>query len=259
MNASPPSRPAILVTGGAKRIGSEICRSFGNAGWHVIIHYGASRREAEALAAQLPSAETVQCDLMDADAASAMIATLATRHADWRVLINNASVFGHDGVEQMDPAIYAEAMKVNAETPARLTQAFLAHARAAGGRCVIQILDQKLDNPNPDFFSYTMSKHALAATVPMLAIAREKTPDRIYGLCPGAILPSHDQTAEEAERSHKLNLLARQTGPDEIADAALFLAQGWLASGEMVFVDSGQHLLAQPRDVIYLEREGLSA
>ena len=259
MTTPAPTAPAILVTGGAKRIGSDICRKFGQAGWHVIIHYGTSQREAEALAASLPSAEILQCDLADAMAAAAMVQALAERHADWRVLVNNASVFQHDSVQAMDSSVFAEAMSINAQTPALLTQAFLAHARTAGGRRVIQILDQKLDNPNPDFFSYTMSKHALAATVPMLAIALQNTQDRIYGLCPGAILPSHDQTADEAARSHKLNLLGRQTGPDEIAEAALFMAQGWLASGEMIFVDSGQHLLAQPRDVIYLERESAPA
>lgn len=250
------TRPVVLVTGGAKRIGSAICRRFGEAGWHVVIHYGRSLAEAKALADELPSAELHQCDLSEPEAAESMVAGLARRHADWRVLVNNASVFGHDGVAGMDRGVFAESMRINAEAPAILTQAFLAHARSATGRCAIQILDQKLDNPNPDFFSYTMSKHALSATVPMMAIARNGTADRIYGLCPGAILPSHDQTPEEAGRSHKLNLLGRHTGPEEIADAALFLASGSLASGEMIFVDSGQHLLAQPRDVIYLEREG---
>lgn len=253
------SRPAILVTGGAKRIGSAICRAFGDAGWHVVIHYGRSRDEAQALAARLPSAEIAQCELGEGDAAVAMIEQLAARLTDWRVLVNNASVFGHDSVHGLDPAIFTEAMQVNAGTPARMSQAFLRHARTPAGRRVIQLLDQKLDNPNPDFFSYTMSKHALGATVQMMAMAAHDRRDRVYGLCPGAILPSHDQTAEEAAQSHRLNLLKRLTGPREIADAARFLAEGWLESGEMLFVDSGQHLLAQPRDVIYLEREGYPA
>lgn len=251
------TRPAVLVTGGAKRIGSEICRRFGRAGWHVIVHYGRSRMEAETLAAALPSAEAAQADLDDWDDGVAIITHLAARLPDFRMLVNNASVFGHDSVSGLAPTVFDEAMQVNAGTPARMTQTFLELAKAAGGRRVVHILDQKLDNPNPDFFSYTMSKHALAATVPMLAMAAADPADRIYGLCPGAILPSHDQTTDEAERSHRLNLLGRRTAPDEIADTALFLAEGHLRSGEMVFVDSGQHLLAQPRDVIYLEREGL--
>jgi enoyl-[acyl-carrier-protein] reductase (NADH) len=83
--------------------------------------------------------------------------------------------------------------------------------------------------------------------------------DRVYRLAPGAILASHDQSEDEAARSHRLNLLQRRTGADEVAEAALFLAEGPLASGQVIYVDSGQHLLAQPRDVIWLEREGGNA
>lgn len=250
-------RPAVLVTGGAKRIGAAIARAFGDAGWHVVIHHGASREAAESLAAALPSAETWQCDLDDWEHGVRMIEALAERLDDWRVLVNSAGVFRPDCALGLDPATFDAAMQVNAGTPARMAQAFLEHARAKGGRRVIQITDQKLANPNPDFFSYTMSKHALAATVAMLAMAEaEADPrDRVYGLAPGAILASHDQTEAETERSHRMNLLGRKTGADEIAQGCLFLARGWLASGETLFVDSGQHLLSQPRDVLYLARE----
>lgn len=251
--------PSVLITGGAKRIGAAITRAFGQAGWHVLIHYGHSQDEAEALAAELPSAETIHCDLADSDAAEAMIEALGERLGNWRVLVNSGSVFDYDGPQRLTPAIFTHAMRVNAETPARIAQAFLRAARARGGRRVITVTDQKLANPNPDFFSYTMSKHALAATVPMQAMACTSPLDRIYALAPGAILASHDQTADEADTSHKLNLLGRRTGADEVAAAALFLAEGWLASGETIYVDSGQHLLSQPRDVIYLARGGPSA
>ncbi|MEL6738517.1 MAG: oxidoreductase, partial [Pseudomonadota bacterium] len=74
-------------------------------------------------------------------------------------------------------------------------------------------------------------------------------------LAPGAILASHDQSEEETDVSHTMNLLGRKTGPDEIVDAALLLASGALKSGSTLYIDSGQHLLDQPRDVIYLARE----
>ncbi len=261
-------RPAVLITGGAKRIGAVIARRFAEAGWHVVIHYGQSREAAEALAATLPSAECVSCDLADSDAAVAMVRGLAARLDDWRVLVNSAAVFRFDSVGALDVEVFGEAMAVNAATPARMAQAFLAPpesggARAANGRRVIDLLDMKLANPNPDFFSYTMAKHALAATVRMLAMGAKQigggnqaggSADRIYGLAPGAMLPSHDQAPEEHETSGRMNLLGRLTDPDELADAALFLSEGWLASGETLFVDSGQHLLSQPRDVLYLAR-----
>lgn len=247
--------PAVLITGAAKRIGAVLARSFAAAGWHVVIHAGHSPEAADDLAASLPSAEVVLCDLTDSDAAAAMITALADRLEDWRVLINNAAVFRPDTAAAIDPEIFAEAMAVNAQSPVRMAQAFLAAARSRGGKRVIQFLDQKISNPNPDFFSYTMSKHALASTVQMLAMAHRNTSDRIYGLAPGAMLPSHDQRDEEHETSGRMNLLQRLTSPQELADAALFMANGWLASGETLFIDSGQHLLSQPHDVLYLARQ----
>ena len=248
------SRPAVLVTGGARRIGAAIARRFGAADWHVVIHCCRSFAEAQALAGELPSAEVVRCDLADGGAALAMVEGLAGRLEDWRALVNSASVFRPDDVAGLDVGIHWEAMQVNAATPAMMAQAYLRLARSPAGRRVIQLTDQKLANPNPDFFSYTMSKHALAATVPMLAM-HAAGEDRVYALAPGAILASHDQAAEEAELSHRLNLLERRTGADEVAEAAWFLATGPLASGQTLFVDSGQHLLAQPRDVMYLARQ----
>lgn len=255
------TRPAVLVTGGAKRIGAAITRAFASRGWHVAIHYGRSAEEAEALAAELPRAVAIHCDLADSDAAEDMVERLAAHLADWRVLINSASVFEPDEGTALDGDTFRRAMRVNAEAPARMAQAFLARASARGGRRVIQVTDQKLANPNPDFFSYTMSKHALAATVPMLAQVRDGSgaaspDDRVYAIAPGAILPSHDQNDDEVAVSHTLNLLRRRTDAGEVADACLWLAEGWLASGSTLYLDSGQHLLSQPRDVIYLARGG---
>jgi NAD(P)-dependent dehydrogenase (short-subunit alcohol dehydrogenase family) len=248
------TRPAILVTGGAKRIGSLVCRAFAAAGWHVVIHYGQSRAEAERLAAELPSAETVHSDLADPAAAQAMVEQLADRLGDWRVLVNSAAVFHHDDAARMDPAVLAEAMAVNAVSPARMSQAFLRSARSAGGRRIIDFLDQKLVNMNPDFFSYTMAKAAFSAAMRMQAMDLSRSEDRVYGLAPGAMMPSFDQQPDEHEVSGRMNLLGRLNYPQELADAALFLSEGWLESGTTLYIDSGQHLLRQPRDVLYLAR-----
>lgn len=248
------ARPAVLVTGGTRRIGEAIVRRFAAEGWHVVVHCHTSCDEAAALAAELPSAEQVCCDLCDTSDAVAMIEDLAARIEDWRVLVNSASVFQPDDAGGLDPGTFAEALQVNAAAPAAMAQAFLRLARSTGGRRVVDLTDQKLANPNPDFFSYTVSKHALAATVPMMAMAADPA-DRVYALAPGAILPSHDQSPAETEVSHRMNLLRRRTNSDEVADAAWFLATGPLASGQTLFVDSGQHLLSQPRDVMFLARE----
>ena len=253
-----PDLPTAVITGAAKRLGKAIAQAFGDAGWHVVIHYHRSAVAAQKLADSLSSAETIQCDLSDGDAAVAMVDDLAARLGDWRVLVNSASVFQPDDVTDLDPATYNRAMQINAQSPTRMAQVFLRGAKASGGpnngRRVINVTDQKLENPNPDFFSYTISKHALNAAIVPMAMSADDA-DRIYGLAPGAILPSHDQSEAETEVSHGLNLLRRRTRASEIADAALFLSGGHLASGQTLFIDSGQHLLSQPRDVIYLARE----
>jgi NAD(P)-dependent dehydrogenase (short-subunit alcohol dehydrogenase family) len=253
------NRPAVLVTGGATRIGAAITRRFAAEGWHVVIHYRSSAAQAEALAATLPSAEAIAFDLADDDGAVAAVTALAGRLGDWRCLVNSASVFDYDSVTALDPATNRQAMQINALAPARLAQAFLAHGQSTGVRSVINVTDMKIANTNPDFFSYTMAKHALAATIGMMAKADAFADARVYGLAPGAILASHDQREEETDISHRMNLLGRKTGAGEIAEAALFLASGALRSGETVFIDSGQHLLDQPRDVIWLAREAAAA
>ncbi|KTR84931.1 oxidoreductase [Novosphingobium barchaimii] len=249
------SRPAVLVTGAARRLGRTIAQAFAEQGWHVIIHYGSSRHEAEALAATLSSAKIVTADLANVDQAIEMVENLAQTVSDWRVLVNCASVFELDDATLFSADVFDRAMRINAQAPAAMAQAFLGQAKSALGRRVINVSDQKIANINPDFFSYTMSKTALAAATTMLSMARTDPRDRVYGLAPGAILASHDQREEETERSHLMNLLRRKTGADEIAAAALFLAEGWLESGETVFIDSGQHLLSQPRDVLFLARD----
>ena len=250
------TRPAVLVTGGAQRIGALIVRRFAAAGWHVVIHCGRSIGPAETLAATLPSAEVVQCDLTDQPAALALIDDLAARLPDWRVMVNCAAVFRYDSDSRPDAAVLAEAIAVNAAAPAQLTAAFLHRSRAGGGRRVIDVLDQKLRNINPDFFSYTMAKAAFEAAMRMQAMALVDPADRVYGLAPGAMMASYDQAPTEHLVSGRMNLLDRLNDPQDLAEAALFLADGWLASGTTLYVDSGQHLMRQPRDVLFLAREG---
>lgn len=226
---------------------------FGAAGWHIVIHHLHSEEEAESLLASVPSGEIVCFDVADREAVAAHLADLASRLGDWRALVNCASVFEFDDAERIDPDVFGHAMRVNAEAPVMMAQQYFALAHAQSGRRAINVLDQKLANLNPDFFSYTMAKAALQAATGMLAMAVDGD-DRVYGLHPGAMLPSFDQADAEHERSGRMNLLNRLTTPGELADAALFLATGALANGETIYVDSGQHLMNQNRDVLFLAR-----
>ena len=254
---TPMRAPTVLVTGAAKRIGRAIAERFGTAGWRVLIHHNASQDEAERVAKRLPNAEAVRFDLADADAVRSTVGHLATREPAWDTLVLSASRFEPDTLPMIDPTVLDSAIAVNLRGNAVLASAFLgATDKRARSRRIVTLLDQKLANMNPDFASYTASKAALATWNAMLAMSVMPN-DRVYGLAPGITLPSHDQTEAEFERSAKLNLLERQTMPGEIADAALALATGPFANGSTLFVDSGQHLLRQRRDVMYSSREGI--
>lgn len=246
-------RPAVLITGAAKRLGASMARRFAESGWQVAIHYRSSAGEAAELAAELPDAITVQADLSDPQSIRAMVADLSARLPDWRALVNSASRFELDSAEAIDPELFDRAMRTDAAGPVLLAQQFLS-IHGGEPRRVVNVLDQKIANPNPDFFSYSMAKAALAMATRMLAMAHGNRA-RVYGLSPGAMLPSFDQLAEEHQRSGRMNLLQRLTLPEELADAAVFLAEGHLASGETIHVDSGQHLLSQPRDVLFMARQ----
>ena len=247
-------RRAVLVTGGARRIGAVLVRRFAAEGRAVVVHYNRSADAALTLQAELTTAgataSILAADLSDPDAVGTLLARALDIAPDLGVLVNCASLFEPDTT--VDPGVqrWREMMDVNALAPARLSADL--HAQVEGG-IVINILDQKLANPNPDYFSYTAAKAALAEASRMQAMAFG-TRTRIVCLAPGLMLPSGDQTAEEYARSAVLNLLGRRTSPDDLADAAQLVASGAVASGETLFVDGGQHLTPQSRDVMFLVR-----
>lgn len=231
-------------------------RRFARAGWRCVVHFGASRSEAEALCAEIAAAggqaAAVGFDLSDADAAIQVLTDAFAEEAGPRVLVNSASIFEFDSPRDPSPALWNRVMAFNALTPIRLSAAF--HRLPGGPKTIVQILDQQIFNPNPDFFSYSVSKAALASASEMMALAFAPE-TRVVNIAPGATLPAGDQTAEEFEIAGRLNLLRRLNAVEDVAEAVFFAATGPLAAGETLFPDSGQHLVPQPRDAIYLARE----
>jgi len=117
--------------------------------------------------------------------------------------------------------------------------------------CVVNLIDQKLWNPNPDYFSYTLSKAALEAATVMLAQALAPQV-RVCGVAPGVTLTSGPMTQSEFARAHALTPLQRSSTPDDIARAVRFLIESPAITGTTVLVDGGQHLQAQARDVLFI-------
>lgn len=237
-----------IVTGGAKRIGAELVRALAADGWHVLIHYNRSEAEARALAAEVGNASLVQAELADPGAADRIIAALDGL-APARLLVNNASLFAYDDIRDFTPESWAAHLDVNLRAPALLTRAF---AAAAGEGLVVNLLDAKLAGPNPDFFSYTVSKYGLAGVTELAA--RAFAPDiRVCGIAPSVTLVSGPQSRDNFEKVHGLNALGRGVRVEEIVAALRFLIATPSITGQTIILDSGQRFLDLPRDVQFLE------
>jgi NAD(P)-dependent dehydrogenase (short-subunit alcohol dehydrogenase family) len=236
-----------LVTGGAKRLGAAIARALAADGHRIVVHYGRSAIEAEALAAALGGV-AVGCDLADLAAVDGLIAQAgAAAGAPVDVLVNSASQFESDEAPG-DPALAQRLYRVNCQAPVRL-------ACALGEGVAINLLDQKVANLNPDFFSYTLSKIALAGATEMLA--RKLAPRvRVNAVSPGLTLPSGDQSAGEFARAGAKNLLRRPVGAEAVAEAVAYLARARSVTGQNLFVDCGQRFLPRDGDVMFEDRDG---
>lgn len=237
-----------IVTGGAKRIGAELVRALAADGWHVLIHYHRSAAEARALAAEVGTASLVQADLADPAAADTIVAALAGLPPA-RLLVNNASLFAHDDIRDFTPESWAAHMDVNLRAPALLGRAF---AAAAGEGLIVNLLDAKLAGPNPDFFSYTVSKYGLAGVTELAA--RAYAPRiRVCAIAPSVTMVSGPQSRANFDKVHGLNALGRGVRVEEIVAALRFLIAAPSITGQTILLDGGQRFLALPRDVQFLE------
>jgi NAD(P)-dependent dehydrogenase (short-subunit alcohol dehydrogenase family) len=252
-------RKTILVTGGAKRVGRHVAERLAAVGHGLVIHANAGASEAEALAASLRAggakAWAVAADLSDLAATDALIARVAKLvGAPLSGLVNSASIFDFDTPQGIDSAAFDRAMAINLRAPALLSQHFAAQADAGADNCIVNILDQKLWNMNPDFFSYTLSKAGLLSDTDMMA--RSFAPKvRVNAIAPGLLLPSHDQTQAEFEAVASLNPMGRPIALDDVSGAVEFLMTNTSLTGQVIHTDNGQRMFASARDVIFGARK----
>lgn len=258
-----PVRPVVLVTGAARRIGREIALALGAAGWDVALHCHHSFADAEATAADVQAqgarAEVFQADLSDAAGCEALVPAVLLRLGRLDAVVNNASLFEYDDVASFTLSAMDKHWRANTAPAIVLARALHEHLKGrsegteAARGCVVNLLDQKLANPNPDYLSYTLSKAALEAATVMLAQALAPTV-RVCGVSPGVTLLSGAMSADEFARSHRMTPLQRSSTPADIARAVRFLLESPAITGTTLLVDGGQHLLPQPRDVMFLSR-----
>jgi NAD(P)-dependent dehydrogenase (short-subunit alcohol dehydrogenase family) len=234
-----------LITGGAARIGAHITRALSKAGYAVVINYHHSKAAAEALAASLPHAAVLQADLMRDDAQDIM--TKATKpFGALSLLVNNASLFEKDEFHTLTPEMLHKHHKIHVEMPLLLSQAFA--AQAGKGASIVNMIDQRVLRPNPLFFSYALSKASQYHATQMMAQALAPN-IRVNAIGPGPTLKNERQEAADFQAQYEATPLERQVPLDDIAAAVLFLAQTTSLTGQMLALDSGQHLAWKTPDV----------
>jgi short-subunit dehydrogenase len=263
-SSTPPSQQlkAVLVTGAAKRLGREIALQFAHQGWDVAVHYGRSAQEAaqtvEEMQALGVKAQAFQADLASEVATKDLFLAVSQAFPNIECLVNSASIFEYDRANSNTPLSgksLQEHMQVNLTAPILLSQLMFEYQKSKAIQSeiipvVIQLLDQKLINLNPDYLSYTLSKAALLSSVEVLAM--DFAPHlRVVGLAPGISLPSGGQTNDDFSKAHQMTPLGKSSTPTDIARAAVFLAESDAITGTTLYVDGGQHLLPSSRDVMF--------
>jgi NAD(P)-dependent dehydrogenase (short-subunit alcohol dehydrogenase family) len=248
----------VLVTGGAKRIGAGIARRLALRGHDVAIHHHHAAEDADALRAAIADAGGRACIVTGelADPATAPVLIAAAREGlggPIGGLVNNASQFVFDALPLTDFALLDQHMRVNLGAPVALASALAAQDDLDQG-AVVNLLDQKVANLNPDFLTYTLSKSSLAAATELLARALAPRV-RVNAVSPGLTLPSLDQSPEEFAEAARENLLQRPVAFDDIAATVEHLLTCRSITGQNVFVDCGQRFLSRDGDVMFEGRE----
>lgn len=234
-----------IVTGAGKRVGAMIAQALLADGWAVLAHVHQASDE-------VPNGATkVIADLTDPGCGD-MIFGAASGLPPVRLLVNNAARFAFDALGEFSTGEFDRHMAVNVRAPALLIEK-LAAMHESGDSCVVNLLDAKLAAPNPDFLSYTLSKHALAALTELAARALASKGIRVNGIAPALMLPSKGQTDRNYRAMHSNNPLCRGVAPEDVIQAIRYLVDAKSVTGEVITIDSGQRFMGLARDVQFLE------
>ena len=264
------SKPVVLVTGAAQRIGREIALDLAAHGWRVAVHYRSSAVAAAQTVAAVREAGgqamAFAADLSVEAECEGLVPAVLQGFGRIDAVVNNASLFEYDDAASFSVAAMERAWRANTAPAVLLARALHASiAGAAGGQAgdhtgghtggyaVVNLLDQKLWNPNPDYFSYSLSKAALQAATTMLALALAPKL-RVCGVAPGVTLLSGEMSGSEFDASQRMTPLQRSSTPQDVARAVRFLLESPAITGTTLLVDGGQHLQPQSRDVMFLAR-----
>jgi NAD(P)-dependent dehydrogenase (short-subunit alcohol dehydrogenase family) len=286
MQPNMPQAKTVLVTGAAKRLGKAIALDLAAHGWRIALHYHQSQTEALVTAAEIALLGPVACfqaDLSQPQACETLFAQVQAHFGEVDALVNSASQFDHDDAQSFDPNLAQAHLAVNCVAPIVLARCLHVHLQARnadrqnkrtegakegviggvikggveGGiegvvsGAVVNLLDQKLWNLNPDFLSYTLSKAALQAATTMMAQSFAPLL-RVCGVAPGLTMPSYLQDSAAFAKAHQVSPLGRSSRPEDVARTVRFVLENESMTASQILVDGGQHLMHLPRDISFL-------
>ncbi len=236
---------AAIVTGAGRRIGRAIALALSQHGWNVCVHCSGSRDDADETATQVAAAGMAACvvkaDLADPGSAEQLMTACVEKLGNPSCLVNNASVFLEDQLATLDAAGWSHHLDVNLRAPVLLAQAFARRLPPPLKGHIINIVDQRVLRPTPEFFSYGVSKSGLWAATQMMAQALAPR-IRVNAIGPGPVLPNIHQTGDEFQAEVDRTLLKARTPAEDIAAGVLFLIETESITGQLLTLDGGQHL-----------------
>ena len=249
-------RGTVLVTGGAKRIGREICLRLSEEGFSIAIHYRTSEHEANQLVEDIESnggkAMSLQCDLNDSDSVRGLIHKANESLGTVVGVVNNASFFSFDRIESISEELWTEHMRVNAFAPLVLIAELSKSDQEASW--VVNVLDFKIESPNADYLSYTGSRFAMYGLTSALAI--DLAPRiRVNSVAPGHVLTSDVLDADSLKEAQSRSPLGFGPSANDVSEAVFFLANSPSITGQTIFVDSGERFRQMEKDPAF-DKEG---
>jgi NAD(P)-dependent dehydrogenase (short-subunit alcohol dehydrogenase family) len=243
-----------VITGASHRLGAELARYFARMEFHVVVHVNASVAQGQSVVREIEEQDgkalLVAADLTTDRGIDHLVRSSLDLSGHVDLLINNASYFAYDFPGAASQEIIDTSLKLHVLAPFRLLEGFAGHASQDRPLDVFNILDQKLERFNPDYYSYTIGKAGLYGLTKLWQASGHRSV-RVFGILPGNMYPSGRQTVEEFQIAAKANLLQRAPDPKDICEAIAFFVNHPSIDGQNLPVDAGERLAGRDRDPAY--------
>ncbi|MDC0070358.1 MAG: SDR family oxidoreductase [Alphaproteobacteria bacterium] len=234
-----------IVTGGSKRIGKSIVKKLSFLGWKVIIHYNSNKNDALSLQKEIQkkggAASIIKANLNSSKATEELISKSEKKFGKLTLLVNNASIFENDSVHSLTIDTWDIHNNVNTKAPLLLSQSFAKLLPKKEPGVIINIIDQRVFSPRPDFISYSSSKNSLFWLTKVLAQALSPK-IRVCAIGPGPTLKGARQTDNDFKNQSQSVPLGNGSSPEDISQAIEFILNASSFTGQMITLDGGEHL-----------------